>query len=209
VPQPIAALVDSASVLRQKTLSRVVSQSRNEAVVESLIEAAKARLVANSHKWSRVAWSAPEHAASADNQLIAARIRLGLDLGFPEKCICGAPADHTHVLSCPKLGVFHHRHSMTVQTIGQMLRDANFVVRYEPMLSDFVPNTGQLRPDILARRGTQAYALDVTHSAGSADAAEEMKRSKYSSFCNAMGVPFHPVAFSLAGGCRFAVVGVS
>ena len=95
------------------------------------------------------------------------------------------------MLSCTKMGFFHHRH---VQTISY----ANFVVR-EPMLSEFVPNAGQLRLDILVRRGTQAYALDITHTAGSADVAEETKRSKYSSLCNAMGLPFHPVAFSLAG----------
>ena len=66
------------------------------------------------------------------------------------------------------------------------------------MVGDFVPDAGQKRFDILAKRGHEQFAMDFTCSIRDLTLVEQDKRTKYQGHCDAMQIRFQPFAISPA-----------
>ena len=203
IPQTLAELHQSASDIRQKALSAAVARQARVRVLPLLPEAIQILVKQSSDAWSCAVWSSPADAPQVDPVTFttALRLRLGLGISWPAKCLCGrSDPPSKHLLNCSHLSVFSVRHEQGLKRIGQMLHRVGFQVRYEVMLRDHVPGGNQMRMDIVATRGSQRFAIDFTHiSSNRLEEAELKKRNKYSTLCSQWGVPFQPVAVSVTG----------
>ena len=108
--------------------------------------------------------------------------------------------DTHHILACNKLDIFVDRHNNGVIKFSQALRWAGFQIHaVEPLLGNYVPDAGQKRLDIIAKRGMQQFGIDFTFISTDLAAAEQAKRIKCHVECGSMRLPFYPVAISITG----------
>lgn len=203
IPSNLTELRQSAPDTRQKALSTAVAKQRDEQILSSLSPSLKALAEHNSNTWSRAAWNSPADAPQVSSQVFstALRLRLGLNITWTQKCLCGrVNPQPNHLLNCKKLSIFSCRHELGLKCIGHLLHKIGFQIRYEMPLSEMIPGAGQLRLDILARRGNQMMGLDFTQTTAHTLASKETeKRNKYGSLVESLEIPFHPIAISSTG----------